>query len=257
MTESIQKQSGNPTHSGTAKAGAGAPLLGCRDISVGYMGRALFSPANFEIHRGECIFLCGANGSGKSTLLKTIAGIVPPLAGEISCRCGDIPMIPSGIPKVHGFSLADFIRTGCYRASNWAGKLSPEMEKAVGEATETLGISALADREICSLSDGEFQKGCIAAALARRADLVLLDEPTAYLDAENRISVLAALKETAAKRGTAFIFSSHDLQDSAAVCSRVFAIGSDGNFRCSGTNREEKNKVISSIFRNKSIIFER
>ena len=155
MTESTQKQSGNPTPSGTAKAGAGAPLLGCRDISVGYMGRPLFSPANFEIHRGECIFLCGANGSGKSTLLKAIAGIVPPLAGEISCRCSDIPMIPSGIPKVRGFSLADFIRTGCYRASNWAGKLSPEMEKAVGDATETLGISALADREICSLSDGD------------------------------------------------------------------------------------------------------
>lgn len=257
MTESILKQSGNQMLSGSAKEGAGAPLLGCRDISVGYMGRPLFSPANFEIHRGECIFLCGANGSGKSTLLKTIAGILSPLSGEISCGCGDIPMIPSGIPKVHGFSLADFIRTGCYRASNWAGKLSPEMEKAVGEATETLGISALADREICSLSDGEFQKGCIAAALARRADIVLLDEPTAYLDAENRISVLAALKETAAKRGTAFIFSSHDLQDSAAVCSRVFAIGSDGIFRCSGTNREEKIKVISSIFRNKSIIFER
>ena len=239
MTESILKQSGNQMLSGSAKAGAGAPLLGCRDISVGYMGRPLFSPANFEIHRGECIFLCGANGSGKSTLLKTIA------------------MIPSGIPKVRGFSLADFIRTGCYRASNWAGKLSPEMEKAVSEATETLGISALADREICSLSDGEFQKGCIAAALARRAALVLLDEPTAYLDAETRISVLEALKETAAKSGTAFIFSSHDLQDSAAVCSRVFAIGSDGIFRCSGTNREEKIKVISSIFRNKSIIFER
>ena len=247
---------GDPGMAGDIQSG---PVLRCLGISAGYRGRQLFAPADLEVYRGECILLCGANGSGKSTLLKALAGIRPLISGEVTHRGtnGNIPMIPSGIPKVRGFTLMEFIRTGCYSSSDWAGRLSPEKELAAAKAAGALGLSGLADRDISSLSDGEFQKGCIAAALARNSGLVLLDEPTAFLDAENRISVLETLKDTASREGTAFIFSSHDLADASAVCSRVFAIGSDGILRCSGESMEEKNRVISSIFRNKSIIFER
>lgn len=230
-------------------------IISASGVTVGYVGKALFSPADFEIHAGECILLCGANGSGKSTLLKAIAGIRPLLTGHISISMTP-PMIPSGIPKAEGFTLRSFIRTACYSISDWAGRLSPETEAAAEEAMESLGIAGLADRDISGLSDGEFQKGCIASALARRSHLVLLDEPTAFLDAENKISVLATLRETAARTGTAFLFSSHDIRDAAPLCSRVFAIGADGIFRCSGSSMEEKNKTILTIFRNKSIIFE-
>lgn len=230
-------------------------IISAIGVSVGYGGKALFSPATFEIYAGECILLCGANGSGKSTLLKALAGIRPLLSGHVS---GDMtpPMIPSGIPKAEGFTLRSFIRTACYSISDWAGRLSPETVAAAEEAMESLGIADLADRDISGLSDGEFQKGCIASALARKSPLVLLDEPTAFLDAENKISVLATLRETAARTGTAFLFSSHDIRDAAPLCSRVFAIGADGIFRCSGSSLEEKNKTILTIFRNKSIIFE-
>lgn len=234
---------------------AGKAVLSAMDASVGYQGKALFSPATFEIYAGECILLCGANGSGKSTLLKAIAGIRPLLQGHISISKTP-PMIPSGIPKTEGFTLRSFIRTGCYSISDWAGRLSPEAEEAVDEAMESLGISHLADRDISGLSDGEFQKGCIASALARRSPLVLLDEPTAFLDAENKISVLATIRDTAIRTGTAFLFSSHDIRDAAPLCSRVFAIGADGVFRSGGPSAEEKNKTIHTIFRNKSIIFE-
>lgn len=230
-------------------------VISAMDASVGYEGKPLFSPASFEIYAGECILLCGANGSGKSTLLKAIAGIRPLLGGHI-CISRTPPMIPSGIPKTEGFTLRSFIRTGCYSISDWAGHLSPDAEKAVDEAMESLGISHLAGRDISRLSDGEFQKGCIASALARKSPLVLLDEPTAFLDAENKISVLAAMIRTAARTGTAFLFSSHDIRDAAPLCSRVFAIGADGVFRSGGPSVEEKNKTILTIFRNKSIIFE-
>ena len=185
-------------------------IISASGVTVGYVGKALFSPADFEIHAGECILLCGANGSGKSTILKAIAGIRPLLTGHISISMTP-PMIPSGIPKAEGFTLRSFIRTACYSISDWAGRLSPETEAAAEEAMESLGIAGLADRDISGLSDGEFQKGCIASALARRSHLVLLDEPTAFLDAENKISVLATLRETAARTGTAFLF--HDFPE--------------------------------------------
>ena len=246
---------------------SGSIILEAEDITVGYKGTALFSPACFEVRKGECVLLCGANGSGKSTLLRVIAGISRPMSGSIRIsrpeqtvkgrRPQTIPMVPSTVPKVRGFTLESFIRTGCYARSDWAGRLSPETEASVDRAISMLGLDSLRTKDVTSLSDGEFRKGCIASALTGRPLLVLLDEPSAFLDIENRLAVYSVLKDIAMTDGTAFLFSSHDLNESAAICDRVFAIGTDRMFRCSSSDRKEKNTVISSIFRNKSITFER
>ena len=200
-----------------------------------------------DIYSGDCILLCGANGSGKTTLLRAIAGSpasgTSPALGNKSRssrkRVGKsfpkVIMIPSGIPKVKGFTLEEFIRTGCYRISDWRGTMDDGSKARLAESMKRLKIYSLKDRDISTLSDGEFQKGCIAAALSQDAEMILLDEPTAFLDTENRIEVMTLLEEIAAAGEKAIMFSSHDIGLALRHCNRVAAIGADGRFRISSS----------------------
>lgn len=221
-------------------------MLRLKDITIGHDGHSLIKDISFEISEGECILLCGANGSGKSTLMKTIAGLQNKISGEIITEAS-IVMIPTGIPKIKGFSVIDFIQTGCYKQTDLWGRRTPKMEKSIYNALEFIGIENLAMRDISMISDGEFQKVCIASAMTRDAGILLLDEPTAFLDVDSRIMVLESLKEITKEKKISMIFSSHDIYDSAAICSRIFGIGKDRIFRDSAESSKEE--VLSSCFK--------
>lgn len=218
-------------------------IYSIKDLSIGHEGRTLCCGISFDICEGDCIMLCGANGSGKTTLMKKLAAEKEGI------------MIPARIPKVSGFTLKEFVRISCYSKSDMYGKLSPAEESAMNQAIEDLGLTTLADRDIYTLSDGEFQKAGIASALVRKASVIMLDEPTAFLDAQNRIHVLHTLKEicsrdTAEGHRPAVIFSTHDLHDGLLVCSKVFAIGADSRFHISSEDTQEsKASAVSHIFR--------
>lgn len=176
-------------------------------ISAGYKGRKVIVDFSLSIEEGDCILLKGLNGSGKTTLMKALAGLVP-ISGGIVTGARRILMVPTRIPKVKGFTLRQFIAT--------ANPIPGEVEKAM----EKLGIADLASRDISTLSDGQFQKGCIATGLSRQADLLLLDEPTAFLDYKARESVLATLKDIA-DGGTPVVFSSHDIAAATPFATKV------------------------------------
>ena len=244
---------------------------------IGYGNKILVRDIAFTVAPGECLLLAGPNGSGKTTLLRKLAGEIcvspthghprpckreePTASAQRVRRDGrgreatvcDTPvspanciLVPTGIPKVKGFTVREFVRTGCYRESDWAGKLRKETEERLEESLELIGLKPLADRDISTLSDGEFQKACIAVGLTRRADLLLLDEPTAFLDVENRLMVLRTMRDVAERTGTAVIFSSHDLHDALEVAHRVLAITRDGRFLESGI--EDREAVLSASF---------
>ena len=210
-------------------------MLKVDHLTIGHDGLALVRDISFELAPGECVLLAGPNGTGKTTLLKWLA------SGAA------VVLIPTNIPKVKGFTVEAFVRTGCYRESDWRGRVSKEVEGRMEEALKMLGIEELRKRDISTLSDGEFQKACLATGLTRKAEVLLLDEPTAHLDVENRIDVLRTLREVARKTGTAVLFSSHDLHDALQVADRVFALTRDGRFLASApVISSEDSPVISS-----------
>ena len=209
-------------------------------MTIGHGRKILYDNVSFDIHAGDCIMLCGANGSGKTTLMKAIAGMQ-----GTDCR---ITMIPSRIPKVKGFTVKEFVKVSCYRQTDMSGKLSQQDENALENALDRLGIIHLKDRDISTLSDGEFQKACIATSLVQHVGVILLDEPTAFLDVENKASVLQALRNLCkGEESPAVIFSTHDLHEGMKTCNRVIALGADGVFRIAERDRAEE--TVQSIFR--------
>jgi len=220
-------------------------MIKAMDISVGYGGTTICSGINFAAVQGECILLCGPNGAGKTTLLKTLAGAMEPLGGKVSSD-GRVIMVPTRIPKVKGFTLKQFIATGCYRDSRWDGRINPSLSKSIDESLEMLGIGPLSGKDISTLSDGEFQKGCIASALSLDASYILLDEPTAFLDPDARAKVLGTIAGVASSKRAGVIFSSHELSESLSIASRVMGIGPDGIFHDSQPG--EKNAVVRACF---------
>ncbi|MBR1927399.1 MAG: ABC transporter ATP-binding protein [Bacteroidales bacterium] len=188
-----------------------------------YLPSAISGPLNFTYANGQCVMLRGRNGSGKTTLMKTIAGLLKPLSGTIETG-GLAILVPTRIPKVKGFTVGDFIRTGMLAESGAFRKLDNDSENRIAEAIRMMELEDLVQKDLGRISDGEFQKACIATALTRRANVLMLDEPTAFLDVENRIMVLGTLQRLAHETATTIIFSTHDIHDGALYSDSVLTL---------------------------------
>jgi iron complex transport system ATP-binding protein len=179
---------------------------------------------NVVLRAGELTCLIGPNGAGKSTLLRTLAGLQPALAGQV-LLCGDdvrhlnakevaqrLSMVLTDRADVGNLTAYEVVSLGRNPYTNWLGQLTPQDQATTQWAAKSVGISHYAQRRFDELSDGERQKVMIARALAQEPRVIILDEPTAFLDLPHRIEILCLLRDLArAQPQRAILLSTHDL----------------------------------------------
>ena len=234
-------------------------MIGCRDLAVGYGGHAVLRDVQLDVRAGQWLAIIGTNGSGKSTLLKTLAGLLAPISGTSDVRAiGDDRGAPvvSYLSQSHeqGFLLPirsrDVVCMGRWPARGLTGRLRSEDQAMVDEAMDAMGIANLADQPLGTLSGGQCQRVHLAQAMCRRADVLLLDEPTAGLDAASRERYLQAM-DTERSRGTVIATATHDVREAQradvvlVVAGRVVACGAPGEVLTAGVLAEAFGVVIS------------
>lgn len=202
-------------------------MIDIKQLEIGYKIKretiSVFKNINTTLNAGELAGLMGDNGIGKSTLLKTITGNLVPLSGEILVNSKSITNYSAQelaqllsivvTEKIGGFNLTvwDVVSTGRIPYINVFGKLSSEDEQIVTSSLEQLNLLPLKDKLIDELSDGQRQKVMIAKSLAQQTPIILLDEPTAFLDYTAKHHLFTILKKLCEKQNKLIIVSSHDL----------------------------------------------
>lgn len=219
-------------------------LLAAENLSIGYSsGRKrtmIATDLSLKINEGEVICLIGQNGVGKSTLLRTLAGAQPPLAGLI--YIGDkelksfskrdlakkLSLVLTERVEPEGFTVEDIVALGRFPHTNWRGCLDAGDKKVLKDSLSAVGGEYLAKRPFSNLSDGERQKVMIARALAQQTQLMLLDEPTAFLDLLRRVEILKILSEIVSVQKKGILMAIHDISLALEFASRIWILGEGG-----------------------------
>lgn len=194
-------------------------------LSVGYTAsQALVSDVNVELQSGQLHCLIGRNGIGKSTLLKTLTGFLPKLSGNLlldgqgiesftqQALARKISIVLTQKPDVQNLTVAEVIGLGRSPYTGFFGKLRARDWAVVNDAIRSVGIEPLRHRMIQTLSDGERQKVMIAKALAQGTPIILLDEPTAFLDFPSKAETFQLLRSMAHEKDKLIVLSTHDLE---------------------------------------------
>jgi len=213
------------------------------NLTVGYRSRhsrtVVLDGLNLAVRGGELVCLLGTNGTGKSTLLRTLARIQPPLSGSLEIEGRDLQQLTPlqlarrlGIvlterPLVGALTARRLVELGRYPYWDWSGRMSARDHEVVQWAIESVGAEQLASRDCTSLSDGERQRFMIARALAQEPSILLLDEPTAFLDVPARVEVMGLLRRLAREEELAIVVSTHDLELALRMADTIWLVSAE------------------------------
>lgn len=213
-------------------------LLECRNLLVGY-GRALESmknPFDFRLSAGTVVALMGENGCGKSSLLKTLAGLLPPVSGEVSLegrmlsewsprhRSQKISLVRMSNAVPPRMSVREFVRLGRSPYSGIFDSRTAEDNRIVEESMVLLDVAVFAERPVAELSDGERSRVFLAEAVAQRVNVLLLDEPNAFLDIPRSHALFRLLKKIAVESQMGIVISTHSVEYAERYCDRIMVV---------------------------------
>lgn len=212
-------------------------IMTTHGLAAGYLPDKLIADRlDLSLSRGDMTLLLGANGRGKSTLLRTLSGAQPALAGEVSIAgksladttAADMARLISLVytDRTHAGHLtaAELVALGRQPYTGFFGRLSADDRRIVDESLDTVGMLQFSRRYVSTLSDGERQKIMLARALAQQTPVILLDEPTSFLDIASRIETMQMLHDLAADHGKAILLSTHDIAEALPLATHAWLL---------------------------------
>lgn len=233
--------------------------LQINNFSIGFEGKDLLNKVSTVFPSGKLTALIGRNGTGKSTLMKAISGLNENYSGSISIGETDIKTligkklahqlayVNTQRPRLSNLRCKDIVALGRTPYTNWNGKLSQKDLEIVDNALEMVGMNGYKDRYFNTLSDGESQKIMIARAIAQDTDIIILDEPTSFLDLPTRHELVKLLKKLTTEKGKTIIFSTHELDISLKYADQIALIQNTQLINLPTKKMEESNHLESFL----------
>lgn len=241
------------------------------DLAVGYRNGktavTLLQGLNLSLEKGKLVALLGQNGAGKSTLLRALTCDERPISGTIKVngrnladmsqkdRSRLIGLVSTERIQAGALTVTELVGLGRQPHTGFLGRLDDEDHEIVKQSMEDAGIIGKANEYMASLSDGERQKAMIARALAQQTPIIILDEPTAFLDVASRIETMRLLQTLAHDRGKAVLLSSHDISQSLMLADELWLITTDRQVITGSTDELVASGAMDRLFDNRSIHF--
>lgn len=244
-----------------AGAAAAAPRgLAARGLDAGYAGRAVVSGVELEVRAGEVTTLVGPNGAGKSTILRTLAALLEPVAGRVLVdgeplrrlgaaeRARRLSVVLTDRPRTELLTCEDVVESGRYPYTGRFGALSGHDREVVRRTMLLTNTWGMRDEDFMRLSDGQRQRVLLARAICQEPDVLLLDEPTSYLDVRYQVELLSILRELARTEGVAVVATLHELQLARVVSDQVVCVRNGRVFACGTPAEVFVPEVIDALF---------
>ena len=249
------------------------PVIETPGLVIGYTHKGqkrkiIHDSLQLQLFAGELTSLLGLNGAGKSTLLRTLCGFQPALGGkiivqgrllsgysqsELSRRIG---VVLTERTNAGGITVQELVALGRHPYTGFFGKLKAIDRQVVAESLEAVGMTDKASHFVSELSDGERQKTMIAKVLAQQCPIILLDEPTAFLDVTSRIETMSLLHRLAIEQGKAVLLSTHDLELAIQMSDRLWLMEQKRNMACGTPEDLILNGLFATFFHKKGITFD-
>lgn len=249
-------------------------ILTTDNLTVGYQARKhsepnrVLSTLNLALPQSSLTLLIGANGSGKSTLLRTLSGAQPAITGYVSIdnrpiadlslreRAKLLALVYTDRTGGGGLTVRELVALGRQPYTGFIGRLSADDKAVVDKALQAVGIAHKADSYTATLSDGERQKAMIARALAQQTPLIILDEPTAFLDIASRLEVMQLLARLVRQENKTILLSTHDLASAISVADRLWVVDAINRTIIQGPSQELiTDGTMDRVFPNRPVCY--
>ena len=249
------------------------PVIETSGLIIGYTqkggkNRIIHDSLQLQLFAGEMTGLLGLNGAGKSTLLRTLCGFQPALGGKIILKSrllSDysqselsrlIGVVLTEKTNAGGITVQELVALGRHPYTGFFGQLKKADKQVVAESLMAVGIADKASHFVSELSDGERQKAMIAKALAQQCPIILLDEPTAFLDVTSRLETMSLLHRLCVEQGKAILLSTHDLDLAIQMSDCLWLMGKKRPMACGAPEDLILNGSFASFFNKEGITFD-